>query len=357
MGSDCSLSLFENTPSPRRSSIVSADSQQRIRIAITLGDPNGIGPEVVLKCLDDPLLKKRVEPVLVGSLKILKFHAKLLGKRLPPIVEGLNKPIPKFGIRIVDTTTPQQDPLIEMGQVTPWAGSMAMNAVDEGIRLSMQNQVAALVTAPISKLAIVRAGYNFPGHTEYLAKKTNVKQKVMMMVSDEMRISLVTDHIAVGQISQRITSNGLISKLRRVRASLIKDFGILHPKIAVLGLNPHAGEGGVLGDEEKDIIIPAIKEAGNRGIIAFGPFPADAFFGNRLYCAYDAIMAMYHDQGLIPFKTLSFGCGVNFTAGLPIVRTSPDHGTAFDIAGSNKANEGSMVHAVLLAAWIAENRQ
>ena len=357
MGPDSSLSLSESTLSPRRSNTVAAESQQRRRIAITLGDPNGIGPEVVLKCLDDPLLKKRVEPVLVGSIKILEFHAKLLGMRLPPIVEGLNKPISKFGIRIVDTTTPQQDPLIELGRVTPWAGSMAMNAVDEGIRLAMQNQVDALVTAPISKLAIVQAGFNFPGHTEYLAKMTKVKQKVMMMVSDQMRISLVTDHIAVGQISERITAKGLMAKLQRVRASLMKDFRILHPKIAVLGLNPHAGEGGVLGNEEKDMIIPAIKEAGNRGILAFGPFPADAFFGNRLYCAYDAIMAMYHDQGLIPFKTLSFGRGVNFTAGLPIVRTSPDHGTAFDIAGSNKANEGSMVHAVLLAALIAENRQ
>jgi len=356
MESDYLLSLLENTPSPRRSSLVPANTQQRIRIAITLGDPNGIGPEVVLKCLDDPLLKKHVEPVVVGSLKILEFHAKVLGKRLPPIVEGLKKPIPQFGIRIIDTTTPQQDPLVEMGKVTPWAGSMAMNAVDEGIRLTMQKKVAALVTAPISKLAIVRAGYNFPGHTEYLAKKTNVQQKVMMMISDQMRISLVTDHIAVRQVSEQMTQDGLITKLRRVQASLVKDFRILRPKIAVLGLNPHAGEGGVLGDEEKDIIIPAIKDAGNQGILALGPFPADAFFGNRLYCAYDGIMAMYHDQGLIPFKTLSFGSGVNFTAGLPIVRTSPDHGTAFDIAGSNKANEESMVQSVLLAALIAQNR-
>ena len=335
---------------------MAADPKERTRIAITLGDPNGIGPEVVLKCLDDPLVMKRVEPVLVGSLKVLEVHAKTLRRRMPVVTEDLNRPLPKRGVRIVDTTK-QQEAMVDMGKLTPRAGSMAMSAVDEAIRLARQEKVSALVTAPISKLAIVRAGYNFPGHTEYLAKKTGVKEKVMMMVSSEMRISLATDHIAINQVSERLTVNGLIAKLKRVQASLIRDFGILRPKIAVLGLNPHAGESGVLGDEEKTVIIKAIKEAGNRGILALGPFPADGFFGNRQYCDYDAIMAMYHDQGLIPFKTLSFGSGVNFTAGLPIVRTSPDHGTAFDIAGKNQADAGSMIQAVLLAASVVQQRQ
>jgi len=330
--------------------------QERIRIAITLGDPNGIGPEVVLKCLDDPLLMKRVAPVIVGSLKVLEIHAKSLGRQLPVMSKDLNRPLQKRGIWIMDTTK-QQEAVVDMGKPTPRAGSMAMEAVDEGIRLVRQGNVSALVTSPISKLAIVRAGYNFPGHTEYLAKKTGAKEKVMMMVSKEMRISLATDHIALNQVSERLSVNGLIAKLKRLQSSLIHDFGLLRPKIAVLGLNPHAGEGGVLGNEEENIIVAAIKEVANRGILALGPFPADGFFGSRQYCGYDAIMAMYHDQGLIPFKTLSFGGGVNFTAGLPVIRTSPDHGTAFDIAGKNQADEGSMIQAVLLAAAVVQQRQ
>lgn len=331
-------------------------SQQRTRVAITLGDPNGIGPEVVLKCLDDPLLIKRVEPVIVGSRKVLEFHAETLNRRLPDLTEGMQGPIPKHGIRIVDTTK-QSDAVVDLGRLTPRAGSMAMEAVDEGIRLAKQADISALTTAPISKLAIVRAGYHFPGHTEYLAKKMQVKEQVMMMVSGELRVSLATGHIALKQVSERLTVNGLIAKLKRVRISLMQDFGILRPKIAVLGLNPHAGESGVLGDEEKEVIIKAIQSAGKSGILALGPYPADGFFGNRQYCGYDGILAMYHDQGLIPFKTLSFGSGVNFTAGLPIVRTSPDHGTAFDIAGQDQANAGSMIQSVLLAASIAEQRR
>lgn len=335
---------------------MTADSKERTRIAITLGDPNGIGPEVVLKCLDDPLIMKRIEPVVIGAKKVLKVHARALGRRPPAFIENMTAPLPKRGIRIVDTSE-GQGVSVEMGKLTPGAGSMAMNAVDEGIRLAKQKKVSALVTGPISKLAIVRAGYNFPGHTEYLAKKTKVKDQVMMMVSRELRISLATGHIALKQVSERLTINGLVAKLKRVRLSLIRDFGILQPKIAVLGLNPHAGENGVLGSEEEEVIIKAIKDAGNRGILALGPFPADGFFGSGQYCGYDCVLAMYHDQGLAPFKILSFGSGVNFTAGLPIVRTSPDHGTAFDIAGKNQANEGSMVQAVLQAASIAEQRR
>lgn len=335
---------------------MTADSKERMRIAITLGDPNGIGPEVVLKCLDDPLIMKRIEPVVIGAKKVLQVHAKALGRRPPALIENLTASLPKRGIRLVDTSK-GQEVSVEMGKLTPRAGSMAMNAVDEGIRLAKQRKVSALVTGPISKLAIVRAGYNFPGHTEYLAKKTKVKDQVMMMVSRELRISLATGHISLKQVPERLTINGLVAKLKRVRLSLMRDFGISQPKIAVLGLNPHAGENGVLGSEEDEVIIKAIKDAGNRGIIALGPFPADGFFGSGQYCGYDCVLAMYHDQGLAPFKILSFGSGVNFTAGLPIVRTSPDHGTAFDIAGKNQANEGSMVQAVLQAASIAEQRR
>ncbi len=333
---------------------MTADSKERI--AITLGDPNGIGPEVVLKCLDDPLLMKRVEPVVIGSKKALEVHSKSLGRRPPVLIENMKTPVPKRGVRFLDTSE-GEEASVEIGQVTPKAGMMAMKAVDAGILLAKQKKISALVTGPISKLAIIRAGYNFPGHTEYLAKKTKVKDQVMMMVSRELRISLATAHIPLKQVSGKLTVNGLVAKLKRVQRSLVNDFGIIRPKIAVLGLNPHAGEKGVLGHEEEEVIIKAIKDAGNRGILALGPFPADGFFGSGQYCDYDCILAMYHDQGLAPFKILSFGRGVNFTAGLPIVRTSPDHGTAFDIAGKNQANEGSMIQAVLQAASIAGQRR
>ena len=332
------------------------ESKKRIRVAITLGDPNGIGPEVVLKCLDDPLVQSRTEPIVVGSPEVLRIHAKKLGRRLPPLVEDLEAKTPKHAIRIANTSQETRT-VVEMGKLTPRGGNMAMFAVDEGIRLVQEGKASALVTGPISKLAIVRAGYNFPGHTEYLAKKMKVKEHVMMMVAKGLRISLATGHIPLKQVPERVTVNGLIAKLKRVKASLVQDFGIVHPKIAILGLNPHAGEDGVLGNEETEVIIEAIKGAGRRSILALGPFPADGFFGNGQYCGYDGVMAMYHDQGLIPFKTLSFGSGVNFTAGLPIVRTSPDHGTAFGIAGQARADAGSMIQAVLLAASVVEQRQ
>lgn len=335
---------------------VTTDATNRVPIAITLGDPNGIGPEVVLKCLDDPLVKKRVAPVIVGSPNVLEIHSKVLRRRLPTLVEDLDHSLPRRGIRILNSDR-KMEQTVEFGKLTPMGGSMAMHAVDDGIRLVKEGKVKALVTAPISKLAIVRAGYNFPGHTEYLAKKTGAKGVVMMMVSGSLRISLVTGHVALKRVPDQLTVNRLITLIKRVRTSLIQDFGLIHPKIAVLGLNPHAGENGVLGSEEVDVIAKAVKEAGNRGILTFGPFPADGFFGSKQYCEYDSIMAMYHDQGLIPFKTLSFGSGVNYTAGLPIVRTSPDHGTAFNIAGQNQADEGSMIQAVLLAASIAKQRQ
>ena len=335
---------------------MSTESNKRIRVAITLGDPNGIGPEVILKCLDDPLVQGRTEPIVVGPPEVLRIHAKKLGRRLPPLVENLEGNIPKRAIRIADTSQEAQT-VVEMGKLTPRGGNMAMFAVDEGLRLVQEGTASALVTGPISKLAIVRAGYNFPGHTEYLAKKLKAKEHVMMMVAKSLRISLATGHIPLKQVSERVTVNGLIAKLKRVKATLVQDFGIIHPRIAILGLNPHAGEDGVLGTEETEVIIEAIKGAGRRSIVALGPFPADGFFGSRQYCGYDGIMAMYHDQGLIPFKTLSFGSGVNFTAGLPIVRTSPDHGTAFGIAGQDRADPGSMIQAVLLAASVVEQRK
>lgn len=335
---------------------MATESKERTPVAITLGDPNGIGPEVILKCLDDPLVQSRIEPIVVGSPEVLRVHAKKLGRRLPPLVENLEGKTPKRAIRIADTSQEAQT-VVEIGKLTPRGGNMAMFAVDEGLRLVQEGTASALVTGPISKLAIVRAGYNFPGHTEYLAKKLKAKEHVMMMVAKSLRISLATGHIPLKQVSERVTVNGLVAKLKRVKASLVQDFGIIHPRIAILGLNPHAGEDGVLGAEETEVIIEAIKGAGRRSIVALGPFPADGFFGSRQYCGYDGIMAMYHDQGLIPFKTLSFGSGVNFTAGLPIVRTSPDHGTAFGIAGQDQADAGSMIQAVLLAASVVDQRR
>jgi 4-hydroxythreonine-4-phosphate dehydrogenase len=236
------------------------------------------------------------------------------------------------------------------------AGSAAMIALETAIRLCMNNKCYALVTAPISKEAISMAGYSVPGHTEFLAQQTTADDVVMMLVSGKLRVALVSTHVPLKDVAAYISTKKIISKTKILHQSLISDFGIRSPRIAVLGLNPHAGDGGVLGLEEIEIIEPSVQFLREIGFKADGPFPADGFFGSRLNNTYDAILAMYHDQGLVPFKTLSFGKGVNFTAGLPIIRTSPDHGTAFSIAGKNIADEKSFLEAYKLAAIMAMKR-
>ena len=331
--------------------------KKRPRIAVTLGDPNGVGPEVVLKCLTDSRLMKFVEPLLVGSAHVLTVHANKLGYRdlrihvvqQPP--EGLQE----GGLTILDVAKGDK-PDVAFGQVTRDAGSLAMKAVEVATDLCLEGHAEAMVTAPISKEAIVLAGYESPGHTEFITRRAGSGSYTMMLVSDELRVGLVTGHIPIWDVPKRVTIEAILEKIRVISASLSQDFGVDRPKIAVLGLNPHAGDGGVLGREETDAILPAIEQSREEGNMVFGPFPADSFFGIGAYRLYDAVLAMYHDQGLIPFKTLAFESGVNFTAGLPIVRTSPDHGTAFNIAGEGKASPGSMRSAVYLALDIIRRR-
>lgn len=328
-------------------------SERRPRLAITLGDPNGIGPEVVLKCVRDADLLARVQPVLIGSDAVLRHHAEVLGMTVDlRAVDTLPEAID--GIAVLDVTAGEVSS-VDLGATTAAGGALAMNAVEAATDACIDGWADAMVTAPLSKQAISEAGYNFPGHTEYIAERTGAPSHAMMMVAGGLRVGLVTGHMPVSNIAPHITQVAILDKLRVMDRSVRIDFGVETPQIAVLGLNPHAGDGGVLGREEIETIRPALDAARAEGLRVAGPFPADGYFATERD-RYDAVLAMYHDQGLVPFKALAFDRGVNFTAGLPIVRTSPDHGTAFNIAGQGIANPGSMRSAIELAAAVAQRR-
>ncbi len=332
--------------------------RSRPRIAISMGDANGVGPEVILKCLADRRMLRFMRPVVVGSAKAMGRHRAALG--LPDdtfrAVEELDDGAWSGEETLFLDVDADGDFDVAFGMIDAGAGKLAMEAVARAVDLCKAGSVDAMVTAPISKEAISRAGYRDPGHTEFIAERTNTAAHTMMMVSDMLRVGLVTGHVAVWDVPKGITREAILKKVEIIDASLQNDFGIERPKIAVLGLNPHAGDGGIMGKEEVEAIVPAIKEACSNGNLVFGPFPADGFFAIGGYRLYDAVLAMYHDQGLIPFKTLAFESGVNYTAGLPIVRTSPDHGTAFNIAGEGKASPESMRAAIYVAIDIARRR-
>ena len=327
----------------------------RPRIAITLGDPNGIGPEVVLKSLLDARLFKYIDPVLIGNAEILRDLADRLGlhELRAQVVQDPNEASDALGILNVDIEDKTQ---VKFGEITREGGLVSMKSVEKAIALCMEKKVDAMVTAPISKEAIALAGYSNKGHSGFIAKNTNSSNYTMMMVADILRVGLVTEHVPLRDVPNLITQDAILEKVRIMSRTLMNDFAIERPRIAMLGLNPHAGDGGYLGTEEQDIITPAIKRCCEDGHLVFGPFAADGFFAISSYRNYDAVLAMYHDQGLIPFKTLAFGSGVNYTAGLPIVRTSPDHGTAFNIAGKGMASPDSMRSALYLARDIVRQR-
>ncbi len=326
-------------------------------IAITIGDFNGIGPEVTLKSIVSKEIQKSIQPVLVGSLEIYRYYAKLLkiDCDFVPVDSVKSKIIPgTIPVITVQSVTAKN---IQFGKNSPDAGVCAGIAIERAIKMCLDKEVDAMVTAPVSKEALHFAGYNFPGQTEMLAMLTRSDRVTMMLLSSTMRVALATVHIPLKQVSENLFLDRIVEKLDTVHRSLKSDLGIAKPSIAVLGLNPHAGENGAIGTEERETIIPGIKKAQEKGINASGPFPADGFFASGAYKNYDAILAMYHDQGLIPLKMSGFDEGVNFSAGLKIIRTSPDHGTAFDLAGKNKANPGSMISALKLAASIIEQRK
>ncbi len=348
--------MSDHSKSARRSA-ASDDRYKRPRIAVTLGDPNGVGPEVVLKSLMDTRLSRFVQPIIVGSAHVLNTHASRLGHGdlKVQVVRSIPPEIRPGEVVILDVANGEKVS-VAFGQVSAEAGRVAMKSVERAVDLCLERQVDGMVTAPINKEAISKAGFGDPGHTEFIAKRTGCEDFTMMMISDNLRVGLVTAHIPIWDVPKGVTREAILEKIRVIHASLVADFGIQRPKIAVLGLNPHAGEGGVLGREEFESIVPAINEACEEGSLVFGPFPADGFFAIGGYRLYDAVLAMYHDQGLVPFKTLAFESGVNYTAGLPIIRTSPDHGTAFNIAGEGKASPGSMRSAIYLAVDIARRR-
>lgn len=327
-----------------------------IRIGITIGDINGIGPEVIIKALRDNRILQDCIPIIYGSTKTMSYHKKAINDEefVYQSCKSASEALPKK-INIVNVW--QDEIKFDLGQSTETGGKYAFLSLEKATEDLAANKIDVLVTAPISKDGIIKAGFQFPGHTEYLAHLSNQDEALMLMVNGNLRVALVTSHVALKDVSSHLTKEKIVSKIKVLENSLKKDFGIIKPKIAVFGLNPHAGENGKMGDEEQNVITPAIQQARGENILAFGPYPADSFFGSSSLGDFDGILAMYHDQGLTAFKALAFDEGVNYTAGLPIVRTSPDHGTAFDIAGQDKASEQSMRSAIYLAMDIYRNRQ
>ncbi len=328
------------------------------RVAITLGDPNGVGPEVVLKSLHDPSLVPSMTPVLIGSAHVLRVHADVLGFSDLDIhvVDEVPDEVPHGDVALLDVSE-EKEPPVSFGSVTAEAGRLSMRAVERAVDECIAGTVDAMATAPISKAAINKAGYDVPGHTEFIAERTDSKKPTMMMVAGGLRVGLVTGHISLADVPAQVTKEAILEKLRVIDASLRSDFAVEDPKIAVLGLNPHKGEEGAFGDEEEEVIVPALEAANEEGFQVEGPLAADGFFATQLDSDFDAVLAMYHDQGLVPFKALAFDHGVNFTAGLPVVRTSPDHGTAHGIAGKGMALPGSMRSSLELAVAVARHRK
>ncbi|MEW5799009.1 MAG: 4-hydroxythreonine-4-phosphate dehydrogenase PdxA [Bacteroidota bacterium] len=327
------------------------------KIAITIGDFNGVGPEIILKSITHTSIKKEIQPILVGSLNIFEHYAKLLKIDIRfTNVEGQKIKFENGTVPVIDAQKVSVKQL-QIGMNAPDAGVCAGNAIEKAIKLCLEKEADAMVTAPVSKEALHFAGYNFPGQTEMLAMLTRSERVTMMLLTKTMRVALATVHVPLKKVPENIFLDRLVEKVETVNVSLKNDLGVASPTIAVLGLNPHAGENGAIGMEEKEVIIPAIKKAVEKGINTTGPFPADGFFASGAYKSYDAILAMYHDQGLIPLKMSGFDEGVNFSAGLKIIRTSPDHGTAFDIAGKGIANPGSMISAIHLASSIVQRRK
>lgn len=328
----------------------------QVKIGITHGDFNGVGYEVILKTLGDKRVCEMCTPLIYGSSKIASYHKKTL--TIHDYVLHVVKRTDQLNARrpnIINITN--QEAKIELGKSTTQAGNFAFEALKKAIQDVKENKIDVIVTAPINKKNIQSEQFKFPGHTEYLAKSFNVENYLMLMVCNQFRIGTVTGHVPLNQVASILSTKLIMQKISILNNSLIRDFAVRTPKIAILGVNPHAGDKGFLGKEEQELIIPAVEQAQQEDILAFGPFPADGFFGSAQYEKYDAVLAMYHDQGLIPFKALAFQGGVNFTAGLPFVRTSPAHGTAYDIAGKNMASEESFREALFLGIDIFKNRK
>ena len=333
------------------------NEEKKIRVAITHGDINGVGYEVIIKTFSDSRMFDLCTPVLYGSSKVASYHKKLLTS----VTQEMNFNVIHDAAEALDNrynvlNLTQDEIKIDLGKSTEIAGALARKSLDRACEDLKAGKVDVLVTAPINKRNIQAPDFDFPGHTEYLSHQFGASS-LMLMVCDRIRIGIVTNNLALKDVPAALTHDLLINKITLLNQSLKRDFGITRPKIAVLALDPHAGDNGVIGDFDARVIMPVIDEAQANGILAYGPFPSDGFFGSEQFNKFDGVLALYHDQGLIPFKLMSFTEGVNYTAGLPYVRTSPAHGTGYDIAGKDRASEQSFRSAVYLACNILRNRQ
>jgi 4-hydroxythreonine-4-phosphate dehydrogenase len=332
------------------------EKEKRVRIGITHGDVNGISYEIIIKTLQDQRLMELYTLVVYGSSKVASYHRKALN-------------INEFNFNLVkkaDQAHPRRPNIvnihdeeikIDLGKSTPIAGELALLSLEAACDDLEKHHIDVVVTAPINKKNIQAPGFDFPGHTEYFARKFNSDNYLMLMINNVLRIGVVTGHIPLEKVHETLTADLILNKIQVLNQSLMRDFGIVKPRIAVLALNPHAGDDGLIGNEEKTIIQPAIDKAYDQNILAFGPYPADGFFGAASFKNFDGILAMYHDQGMVPFKLMSFDEGVNYTAGLPVIRTSPAHGTAYDLAGKNEASPEAFRNALYLAGDIFIHRQ
>lgn len=329
---------------------------KKIRVAITQGDTNGVGYEVIFKVFEDPTMLELCTPIIYGSSKIAAYHKKALNKETNFSV--INSAEEARDGRLNLLSCFEDEIKVEFGRPSEEAGGAAFKALDRAMTDFRKGQYDVLVTAPINKATIQSPGFHFPGHTEYIETSLGEgKKALMILMNDRLRVALVTTHLPIKDVATAITKESIMEKATIFHQALKRDFRISNPRIAVLALNPHAGDDGLLGAEEKNIISPAIEALAKKGIQAFGPYPADGFFGAGTFNYFDGVLAMYHDQGLAPFKTIALDNGVNYTAGLPIIRTSPDHGTAYDIAGQDKADENSMRQAIYTAIDVFRNRQ
>lgn len=331
-------------------------NQQKLKIGFTIGDVNGIGPELILKAFMDQRLKDFCVPILYGSSRVINIYRKVLD-------------IPKFHYVVVQSPKQAQYnkfniiecvpdlERIEIGKPSANGGKAAYLSLKRAVEDAQHQAIDAIVTLPVDKATFQKNDPEFSGHTELLGKAFNVRQNLMFMVSEDIKVGTVTNHLPLSAVASSLTKERIIEKVELMHNSLKTDFNIQRPMIAVLGLNPHAGDDGLIGPEEHDIIRPAIMELGNRGIKAYGPYPADGFFASANYRKFDGVMSMYHDQGLIPFKLLTGYRGVNFTAGIPVVRTCPDHGVAYDIAGKGTADPESLRQSIYTAVDVFRNRK
>ncbi len=326
---------------------------KRIRVAISIGDLNGIGPEIILKTFEDQRMFDFCTPVVFANYRLLSYYRKTLRSKTQIHPAKSLEQLAEDKLNVIDVW--DESVTVKLGQQNKEIGGYAIKSLEAAIKSLKENQTDVLVTAPIHKENVQSDEFNFPGHTDYLSQQFE-GESLMFMVSEGLKVGLLTDHVPLADVVNHLTPELITQKVETIHQSLIQDYAITRPKIAVLGINPHVGDNGVIGSEDDVLLRPTLDKIRESGKLVFGPYPADSFFGSDTYKSFDAVLASYHDQGLIPFKTLSFGQGVNFTAGLSHIRTSPDHGTAFDIAGKGKANHNSFRQAVYEAINLYRNR-